>query len=350
MRITRGLGPAALATALAILASGTLFVSAASAGTADGALKCSLPKYNPTKYALGLGQTTTCTITGASDATGLLTVPVIIQSSNFGNSTGTGTVSVIDGSTTITFTFTAPSGACNTAVVSYIKTGNIANNSWITTGGKAASGFAFVDSSGNAAACGSVPESPIAKVYLGYADNFYSHGDPLGLPWNGMPAATTIFVGCGGYPTGGVPAVAQPCEKVIGSTTVDSYDAGAIRIDNTSTTTAMPVTGGAGEIGDCTYNPWGGTMNISIPPGFSLVLTQTGGPKPCDTDEVGPYNFDTSESALGCTPSFLIPVVTLKINGNTVTINDTGQILNTGGVDVGGCGAHDEFHAFTQVL
>jgi hypothetical protein len=51
-----------------------------------------------------------------------------------------------------------------------------------------------------------------------------------------------------------------------------------------------------------------------------------------------------------CTPDGVIPVVTLMLNGSTTTINDTGQILNTGGIDAPDCSVNkNEFHAFTQV-
>src|SRR4051812_12784725 len=103
---------AGLPTAVAIGAAMLVFAPGASAAIAPGALKCSLPVYNPTKYALKTSpvQTVTCTITGATDVSGLRTVPVYIKSSTLGNTTVTGTVS----RTTITFTFTAPGNGCET--------------------------------------------------------------------------------------------------------------------------------------------------------------------------------------------------------------------------------------------
>jgi hypothetical protein len=191
-------------------------------------------------------------------------------------------------------------------------------------------------------------------MYLGYADNHYQHpiGAP-GLPWTSMPSANWIFVGCGGYPAGGVPAAAEACEKVptgYPGAGADMYDAGAIRIDNTSAST-MTVTGANVTIGTCVYNPWGSTMNISLQAGWSLVLTQTGGPKPnCDTDEVGPYNFDTSEAEDGCQAlSGEIPVIKITINGQELTYLDTKQTLNTGGTDPGACGIR-EYTPWTAVL
>jgi len=268
-------------------------------------LQCPLPVFNPTKYALKTSptpQTVTCKITGASDASGLSTVPVIIQSSNIGNRTVTGTVSGRGSSTTITFKFTAPSDGCNTAIVAYIATGNLTNNSVITPGGTAAVGFAFVNGSGDVIQC---PQLTPPPMYLGYADNYAGHpyADPLGrfpwnplgdpgLPWTSLPVGY-IFVGCGGYPAGGVAPATQACDKVPDGSPgagQDMYDGGVIRIDNTSGST-MTVTGAYVEVthpdvgGTCRWNPWGDGMNISLAAGQSLVLTQTGGPKAnCPTD------------------------------------------------------------------
>lgn len=328
-----------------------MFALAAPAGatTASGALKCPLTKYNPTKYALQISQTVTCTIVGATDVSGLSTVPVYIKSSDFGNTTVTGTVS----GTTITFTFTGPAGGCNTVVVAYGSLGNNANNSVLTSGGKAASGFALVDSSGAViTTCGSPPPPPpTPRISLGYADSYYTHGTLNGVPWNGLSPAPLV-IGCGVDPNGGG-ATTDACPLYPG-TSLDSYDAGAILIENTSTTQSMPVTGASVTIGACTYNPWPG-LNISIPAGGSIVLTQTGGPNPCPGggNVVGNYNFDTSEayfspSVCGVSDG-LIPVVSLTINGTTMTINDTAEILNTGGYDPGTCSLTDEYHAFVQV-
>ena len=84
--------------------------------------------------------------------------------------------------------------------------------------------------------------------------------------------------------------------------------------------------------------------------GWSLVLTQTGGPKPnCDTDEVGPYNFDTSEAEDGCLAhNQEIPLIKLTINGQTFSYLDTNQTLNTGGTDPGACG-YREYTPWTAV-
>src|SRR4051794_60078 len=117
MRRRRGLRPVGVATVAASAALTLLFANAANAATAPGALQCSLPRYNPTKYALRVSptpQTVTCVITGASDASGLATVSVFIKSSNIGNATVTGTVTGSGSSTQVEFTYTAAGNGCNT--------------------------------------------------------------------------------------------------------------------------------------------------------------------------------------------------------------------------------------------
>jgi hypothetical protein len=350
LRLSTSLVIAAAAATTAALCMAPI----AGATTAAGALNCPLAKYNPTKYALQRSQPVTCTIDGASDASGLSTVTVYVKSSDVGNSAVTGTVSGSGSSTTVTFTYTGNTGGCNTVVVAYGSLGNNANNSKITPGGTAAAGFAFVDANGNGiTTCGAPPPPPPPSptIYLGYADTYATHGDPSGFPWNGM-SPTPLVIGCGVDPNGGG-AIADICPLLAGTTT-DSYDAGVIRIDNTSSTASMPVTGASVTIGACTYNPWAG-LNISIPAGGSLVLTQTGGANPCPSggNVVGNYNFDTSEAYFGGSVcgvnDGLVPAISLTINGTPMTVNDTGQILNTGGYDPGSCGLSNEYHAFVQV-
>ena len=198
------------------------------------------------------------------------------------------------------------------------------------------------------------PPPPTPVISFGYADNYFTHGSPTGLPWLGLSPAPLV-IGCGVNPNGGG-ATTDACPPDPTGVSADSYDAAAILIANPSSTQSMPVTGGSVVVGACTYSPWPG-LNITIPAGGSIVLTQTGGANPCagiGGNVVGPYNFDLSESIPNggdptCTINDgLIPVVSLTINGTPITINDTGQILNTGGVDPGNC-LQNEFHAFTQV-
>jgi hypothetical protein len=343
-----------------LMATALVLVPGASAGSKAGTLDCALNQFNSNKYALQVGTTITCTIDGASDASGKTTVPVIIKSSDLGNTTVTGTVSGSGSSTKVTFEFTAPLGGCNTVVVAYISNGNNT-----TLAGGNAGGFAYVNSSGKLlTTCNAAPATP--KIFLGYADNYFTHGSPTGLPWlnANLPAGlpSPQIIGCGVNPNGGALAP-DVCPTDPIQPTVDSYDAGAILIDNPGTT-AITVTNASVNIGTCgapgsgaaLYDPWPG-LNISIPAGGTLVLTQTGlSDDPCGQEIGDGYNFDTSESSGNdnCTPNGAIPVVSLTIGGQPVTVTDSGQILNTGGIDPGGCFVSgtpqaNEFHAFTQV-
>jgi hypothetical protein len=148
------------------------------------------------------------------------------------------------------------------------------------------------------------------KVYVAYADGI--RGDPtIPSPWDGDPGV--VFVGSG-----------------------DRFDAGAIRIVNPS---AQPLTVGDVwvQIGTAQYAIW--TFPMTVPGKGSLILTQTDGVA---------FNFDTSEpGVVTCDPTGDVPLVHISVGSRhpkTRTFVDTGQVLNTGGVDVGAaeCGGANE--------
>jgi hypothetical protein len=91
---------------------------------------------------------------------------------------------------------------------------------------------------------------------------------------------------------------------------------------------------------------------VTVPAGETVILTQTGGKSPCG---VGNYNFNTSDtntSSTKCTKDDgAIPVFHVNVNGQALTYRDTGQILNTGGMDPGdpSCGSHDETEAWAPI-
>jgi hypothetical protein len=193
------------------------------------------------------------------------------------------------------------------------------------------------------------PPPAIPKVWLGYADTYSPRGSGLPTIWKGSPGV--IFVGCGVNPNEDGPGVPNTCPQE--PTGGDSYDAGSIRIDNTSATSSLLVSGPASvKIGTCVYSPWPG-LKRTISPGGTLILTQTGlSGDPCGQDLLGNYNLDTSESSGNgnCTPSVSIPEITLTINGSPTTLEDSGQILNLKGVDRGACGSgQNEFQEWTPV-
>jgi hypothetical protein len=171
-------------------------------------------------------------------------------------------------------------------------------------------------------------QQPVANIYLGYADSYRSPGassEPINpSPWQGSPGV--IFVGCN---------MNSPTTCPTASDGTPLYDAGAIRIDNVSSST-ITVTGASVTEGGCTLDPWG-SLDESVPSGETLILTQTGGTPPCgNTAVVGDYNFDTSEYPVQtCSQDNVIPQVSLTINGTTTTYADTNQVLNTGGSDRG---------------
>jgi Prenyltransferase and squalene oxidase repeat len=177
---------------------------------------------------------------------------------------------------------------------------------------------------------GLVAVSPgkVVKGYAGYADS-YRRGSHFPSPWRGDKRV--IFEGCNYFHP-------SRCRK--------SYDSGAIRLVNTG---SRPVTVSKASvtIGSCTFRPWPG-LNVKLPGGHQLILTQTGGKAPCHTN--GPssrLNFDTSQTSHSCTKNDgLIPVVHLSVSGAALTYRDTKQILNTGGKDPGApkCGGHNEGH------
>jgi len=193
-----------------------------------------------------------------------------------------------------------------------------------------------------------VPGKP--HIFVGYADTATNNSGPREhpTPWQGSPGVT--FIGCG---FGGV----DECPTKNG---VDQYDAGAIRIDATTESGAVSVTGAKVVIGPCTYEPWPG-LSATIKPGETLILTQTGKHQCTTTATAEQTNFDTSESFLKspqyqeflrtgqCSKDSFVPVITLIINGQTTTLQDNGLILNTGGLDPDICAGQTEFHEWSQI-
>jgi hypothetical protein len=148
-----------------------------------------------------------------------------------------------------------------------------------------------------------------ATVYVGYADDL--RPTPFHpLPWSG--GANVTFIG-----------------------NATNVDAGAIRIDNTGigdiTITGVTVNVNGVNFGDL----WFGSP-VTISPGHILILTQTSA-----------YNFDTSDgtavtnSSAPCLDSVTLPqchthpTFTVTFSGGaTMTFDDTGHVLDTGGFDL----------------
>ena len=159
-------------------------------------------------------------------------------------------------------------------------------------------------------------------LFVGYADSLRADPANFPTPWYGSPA--TVFHGC------------SPTASCV-------YDAGAVRVVNNSTQT-VTVNGVAIHVDSCTLSGW---PSSTLAPGADLVITQlgTGAADGCsstvqtlDTSDIGPAGSGYSSN---CTPDGLLPIVDLTVNGVTTSYTDSGQVLNTGGVDAGVCSGNE---------
>jgi hypothetical protein len=158
-------------------------------------------------------------------------------------------------------------------------------------------------------------------VFVGYADSVRANAVNFPTPWYGSPATT--FEGC---------APPSAC----------SYDAGSVRVVNNSSA-AITVNSVAVHLDTCTFTGWPSAI---LAPGADLVLTQLASQE-ADGCTPGAASMDTSDlgaggaSYGGCTSNGIIPVVELTVNGLTSSYADSGQVLNTGGVDWGICSGNE---------
>jgi hypothetical protein len=158
-------------------------------------------------------------------------------------------------------------------------------------------------------------------IELGYADDLRANPANFPTPWNGSPGV--VFNGCTGS-----------C----------SFDGGAIRFIN-NTGLQVHIDYVKVHFGTCTFDLW--SRNVPLDSGQSLIDTQTiSGPSggcpadgSFDTSDVGP---DGANWSGHCDQSGVFPVVEFSINGQPGTVQDTGQILNTKGVDGASCGMGNE--------
>ena len=158
-------------------------------------------------------------------------------------------------------------------------------------------------------------------VYVGYADSLRADAASFPTPWLGSPQ--TIFEGC---------APVSAC----------TYDAGSVRIVNNRSTSVL-IDAVAVHIDTCTFTGW---PAATLTPGSELIVTQRGaasaGCDPTamkfDTSDIGPNGSDYSNN---CTPNGLLPVVDVTVNGSLSSYTDSGQVLNTGGLDAGACSGNE---------
>ena len=153
-------------------------------------------------------------------------------------------------------------------------------------------------------------------VYVGYADSSHPNVTHFPTPWAGSP--NVIFEGC---------PLTSACV----------FDAGAVQVINNSGG-AVTVNSVAIHVGSCTFSGWPSAV---LPNGGSLIVTQTAAApaEGCDA----PAQFDSSDidTLPLCKPNGIQPVVDVTINGTTTSYTDSGQVLNTGGIDGGACSGNE---------
>ena len=145
------------------------------------------------------------------------------------------------------------------------------------------------------------------NVFVGYADTLRPSAPVFPTPFNTDPAA-------------GVTDLGRPA-----GATSPGNDSGAIRVINTSGV-AETVNNVTVTVGSSVFSIW--PANVVVQSFGQLVYDETSG-----------NNFDTSDAPTQtCTPDGITPEVSVTVNGVATTYADSGQILNTGGIDPGlGC-------------
>ncbi len=117
-----------------------------------------------------------------------------------------------------------------------------------------------------------------------------------------------------------------------------TFDGGAVRVENDSTSAAV-INRVDVHIDTCLYT-WNGPFTLA--PGQSLIATQLisaiGGctgpvPDSFDSSDIGPGGISYS----GCTNDGIHPTVDVTVGGITTGYVDSGQVINTGGIDAAHC-------------
>jgi hypothetical protein len=171
---------------------------------------------------------------------------------------------------------------------------------------------------------------PSLDVFVGYADTLRANPTQFPTPWDGAP--DVVFAGCHANCT---------------------FDAGAVRLVNNSPA-ALTLDFVHVRLSTCNFDMWPhGTV---LQPGKQFIITQTatGAADGCDnsagffdTSDIGPNG---TEWAGHCDQSGVIPQIDVSIGGVVSTFTDSGQVLNTGGIDKATCPAGtNESEQWTQI-
>jgi hypothetical protein len=184
------------------------------------------------------------------------------------------------------------------------------------------------------------------NVYVGYADSTRANAANFPTPWGDGSNSQVIFEGC------------QPTKNCV-------FDGGAVRLVNNSAS-AVTVNSVKVEYSpSCIYDIW--PHDVTLPSGKALIVAQLSTTTPKDpagctnttnTSALGYGQIDGSDIGpggtswdRGCKQSGIIPQVDLTVNGSPTTFSDSGQVLNTGGVDSAFCpiGARNESVQWTPI-
>ena len=153
-------------------------------------------------------------------------------------------------------------------------------------------------------------------MFVGYADTLRGASAQFPTPWEGSPGVT--YEGC---------SPSASC----------SFDAGAVRVEN-GTDASQTITDVKVNVDTCAFDLW--SFPVTLAPGHDLIVTQTadGASDACpgdgtmDTSDVGPGGVAWDDG--NCNPDGILPTVDVTVAGvGTTTSTDSGQVLNTGGVD-----------------
>jgi hypothetical protein len=166
------------------------------------------------------------------------------------------------------------------------------------------------------------------QVYVGYYDTHHSDNpQPTPDPW--MLSPNVDFIGTND----------EGNNSILGN-----WDTSAVRVDNLTSgpltvyvTVDIPVVYPDGSNSSNYFDLWG---SQTIPVGQSLILAQTAFENFDGSDvnsRAGQYGQDPSLCTNPADISTGIPVVHVTLGTTTADYRDTGQILNTKGVDGAGC-------------
>ena len=202
---------------------------------------------------------------------------------------------------------------------------------WLVTGLALRGTVALLVASAVAAVSGlgtQVVAAPAISVFVGYADSARAGGE-FPNPWNGAPNVT--FDGC---------SPQSAC----------TFDAGAIRIRNDNTASVV-INQVNVHLGACMYTWSGPIYGVVLAPGASLITTQRSSGVAAGCTGPDPSTFDSSDipNRGTCTNDGIQATVDVIVDGATTTYADSGQVLNTGGVDPGACTGGDEATQWVRI-